>query len=286
MRSFIKASEKAISTLRPRLLNSNLTDCDDFVKNDSYNSRMPNAYDNPATAEAFERFLASPDGQIQQDILYENLLFFLPNPSVRILDAACGQGWLSGKLGHQFQNVEAFDSSRDLIKQAQQNHPGVNFQVADLTVSIPYPDQSFDIAILNMAGHDLSDLAASFANLNRVLKPGGQLIMTIANPYYAFPVGVWKRGLIGKVLNRLPRLMVRPYHQFTQQKNRLQNWRQQLSSYFYPLQEYINQAVQAGFDLKIYRDLESPIDSEQFNVHYQLHRYPLILLLVFEKSTK
>jgi ubiquinone/menaquinone biosynthesis C-methylase UbiE len=247
---------------------------------------MPNAYDNPEAAEAFDQFLASPDGQMQQEILYENILPFLADPSARILDAACGQGWLAGKLTHQLQNVEAFDSSRELIERAKKNFPGVNFQTADLTTTIPYQDNTFDTVILNMAAHDMSDLAAAFRNLNRVLKKEGTFIMTIANPYYAFPVGVWKRGLIGKILQKLPRLIVRPYHHFSQQKNQLQNWREQLSSYFYPLQEYMNQALAAGFSLEVYRDLQSPTDSSNFNVRYQMHRFPLILLLVFKKRSE
>ncbi len=260
-----------------------------FVKNAEisslpYNTFMSNAYDNETAANAFARFLASEDGQMQQDILYENLVAFLPDPAARILDAACGQGWLSGKLKPQFPHVEGFDSSAPLIARAQKIYPGINFQIADLTTTIPYPDAAFDVVILNMAAHDLSDLSHAFSNLNRVLKPGGTLLMTMGNPYYAFPVGVWKRSLIGKLIRAMPRLLVRPYHHFARQKSQLQNWRQQLSSYFYPLQEYMKQALAAGFQLQVYRDLESPMDSNTFNVRYQLYRFPLILLLVFKKG--
>ncbi len=247
---------------------------------------MPNAYDNPAAAEDFAAFINSEDGRIQREVLYENLLPYLTDRDAHILDAACGQGWLAGKLKDRFKNIDAFDSSRSLINEAERKYPSINFQVADATATLPYPDSQFDVIILNMAAHDLSDLPAAFNNLRRVLKSGGQFIMTIANPYYSFPVGVWKRGLIGRIFNKKPQLKLRPYHDFAKQKGQLHNWDGQMSSYFYPLAEYINQALQAGFVLRAFRDLGVSQDHPNYNAQYRLHRFPMILLLAFEKSGK
>lgn len=247
---------------------------------------MPNAYDSEAAAAAFDKFLASEDGQIQQEVLWKNIEPYLGKSEGRILDAGCGQGWLSAKLIELYPNTEAFDASVALIDIAKRNHPQINFQVADVTETIPYQDSSFDIVILNMAAHDLSNLAKGLHNLNRVLAPGGKFIMTIANPYYSFPVGVWKRGVIGRLLNKFPRLQLRPYHFFARQKNQLHAWSGELSSYFYPLSEYIDQALASGFKLQVFRDVESPTDSNKYDAHYRLYRWPMILLLVFEKSSK
>jgi SAM-dependent methyltransferase len=155
-----------------------------------------------------------------------------------------------------------------------------------VTESIPYADNSFDVVILNMAAHDLSDLAKGFRNLHRVLKPGSKFLMTIANPYYGFPVGVWKRGVIGRLLNKFPKLQLRPYHFFARQKNQLHAWSGELSSYFYPLSEYLDQALASGFRLQVFRDLENPTDSDKYDARFRLYRWPMILLLVFEKGGK
>lgn len=248
---------------------------------------MPNAYDNQRSANAFDQFLNSEDGEIQREILWNNIAPLLPPPGeIAILDAACGQGWLAGKLSDKYQSLEAFDSSEALIEQAQRNFPQVKFKVADLTKSLPYLPESFDVVILNMAAHDLSNLSRAFENLHTVLKPGGNLIMTIANPYYSFPVGVWKRGFWGKFLRLIPKLRLRPYHVPEDQKNQLHTWSEELSSYFYPLSEYISKTLSQGFALRIFRDLKSPEDSNKYDARYRLHRWPMILLLLFEKSSK
>jgi SAM-dependent methyltransferase len=247
---------------------------------------MPNAYDNQASADAFAEFIESEDGKIQRQVLYDNIVPYLANPQARILDAACGQGWLAAKLSDQFAHIEAFDSSRGLIAKAKQLYPKINFQVADATTDLPYADNEFDAVILNMAAHDMNDLVGAFKNLHRALKPGGTFIMTMANPYYSFPVGVWKRGLIGRLLNKKPHLKVRPYHSFARQAGKLHQWDGNMSSYFHPLSEYITQALAAGFSLRAFRDLQLDHDSPSYNAQYRLYRFPIILLLAFEKSVE
>jgi ubiquinone/menaquinone biosynthesis C-methylase UbiE len=247
---------------------------------------MTNVYQNPAAAGAFSKFINSEDGRIQRDLLYRKISAYITNKNAGILDAACGQGWLAAALQTDYPGakIEAFDSSEILINEARQKYPSINFRVADATQPLPYAEGSFNYAILNMAAHDIDNLQAAFANLNRSLKPGGTFIMTVANPYYSFPVGVWKRGLWGFLLNKKPALKVRPYHEF--RRGNLFNWKDGMSSYFYPLSEYLGKAVGAGFALKAMSDLDISTDNPRFNAHYQLHRFPMILLLVFEKSSE
>jgi SAM-dependent methyltransferase len=135
-----------------------------------------------------------------------------------------------------------------------------------------------------MAARDFSDLHKAFNNLHAVLKPGGTFIMTIANPYYSFPVGVWKRGLKGFLLRQKPQLKLRPYNWFRRDLQGLHNWKDSLHSYFYGLSDCLNAALAAKFALKKFEDLQVSADSPHFNVQYQLHRFPTIILLAFEKG--
>jgi len=255
-----------------------------------YNTRMTNVYQDPAAAGAFSQFINSEDGKIQRDLLYQKISAYITTESAAVLDAACGQGWLAGRLHENFPRaqVEAFDSSEILIREAKEKYPGIDFRAADATQPLPYPAQSFDYVILNMAAHDIDHLSDAFANLHHALKPGGIFLMTVANPYYSFPVGVWKRGLSGVLLNKKPALRVRPYHEFRRQSEsaggKLFNWKGDMSSYFYPLSEYLNRALAAGFALQALHDLDLSTDNPEFNAHYQLHRFPMILLLAFKKG--
>jgi ubiquinone/menaquinone biosynthesis C-methylase UbiE len=171
-----------------------------------------NSYQNPATGQKYLEYLNSPDGLFQQKLLGDAILKHLPEDrSLRILDAACGSGWFTFELSKKFEHTQGFDSSEFLLHQAKQQHPELNIIKANLLEELPYPDNYFDVIILNMAITDVEDIAKLFSNLSRILKPNGKLITTIPNPSYAFPVGVWKRGLLRWVFRLKPVLKIRPW---------------------------------------------------------------------------
>ncbi len=249
----------------------------------SYNTVM-NFYEDKETAQQFIEFLESPNGVIQKQILLETLEPHLPRATnSKILDAACGTGWLAGKLSKTYPSLEAFDSSSALIDHARKEFPNINFQILDAGNTLPYADNTFDTVVLSMASHDLENQPKSFANLFRILKPEGTLIVTLANPYYSFPVGMWKRGIFRALLGKKPRLKLRPYNFFRNLQDRAFRWNSRLTSRFYPLSEQINNLLGAGFALTHMEDLVSRTDSPAFNATYQLHRFPTILLLKFKK---
>jgi SAM-dependent methyltransferase len=241
---------------------------------DSYNSQQG--------ADEYIQFMASENGQIEQQILFPAIAERLGNGHLNALDAACGQGWLTEKLAEKYQSAKGCDASEYLIKYATAHYPKGTFEVADITKGLPYPAESFDAVVLNMAAHDLHDQIAAFKNIFSVLKPGGKLVMTIANPYYAYPVGVWKRGILGRLLFKKPRLLVRPYNVLRRQTRKFA-WGNFLTPYFYPLSEQVNNALNVSFALRYFQDLSSETDSKQFNMIYQLYRQPTMLLLEFVK---
>ncbi len=240
-----------------------------------------NPYNNPVTAYKYLEFLESENGQYQQKILLDAILKRLKDNSQKILDAACGSGWLSGQLSKTYMNISACDSSEDLLSYAKTHYPNVSFSFASLQESLPYPDAHFDCIILNMAVTDLEDLKKAYTNVAKTLKVGGKLIVTLPNPYYSYPAAQWKRSWLGKLLGQKPHLQLaanfpsgRPGLQASWDKNNK-------TSYFKALTEYINPALENGFNLNFYQELKSLDDSKHFNLQYQLYRFPLLLLLEF-----
>jgi ubiquinone/menaquinone biosynthesis C-methylase UbiE len=238
----------------------------------SYNAIM--SYQDSNIARDYIAFTNSENGQIQQDVLYLAILKYLdPNLDKDLLDAACGGGWLAGKLIEEFAKVQGCDFSPELIRHAHEQYPKVNFKVADVTHTLPYSDEQFDAVIFNMAAHDVHDLPKAFSEISRITKTNGKIILTIANPYYAFPVGVWKRGLLGFLLRRKPRLLVRPFHFFKRQSRQF-TWNNKFTSYFYTLPEYIEHARAAQLQLTHMEDLESLTDTLtlQCAINYSVFR--------------
>jgi ubiquinone/menaquinone biosynthesis C-methylase UbiE len=243
------------------------------------NIRPKDSYDNPEGAQHFLNFLASEDGVTFQKVLYDAFKERLgDNRQQRILDAACGPGWLSYELSKEYPNIESCDGSKYFIEHAKKTYPNLKIKEMDLAEPLPYPPNTFDTIILSMAAHDVEDQTKTFSHLKTILKPEGKLMLTIVNPYYAFPVGVWKRGAMGRIMSRMPQLIVRPYHWFGHQERHF-IFNNALQCYFYKLSEHFNNMIEAGFSLSHYKDLECEKDSKRYNLQYRMHRYPIIIFV-------
>lgn len=237
-----------------------------------------NIYQNKKNATDYIAFLNSPDGQFQQDILFrkihERIEFAKPK---NILDAACGNGWLTSRLSGM-SSVIGCDSSQELLASARKQYPAQTFNEVDLTKALPYANGQFDYVVINMGAQDVESLTKMYENISPALAPQGKLLLTIPNPFYAFPVAVWKRGLVGKILGKKPELVMN-----TQAHANHAN-KKPIAAFPRPLEQYINEAVKYNFTLTHFAELKSETDSTEFNLQYQLFRYPLILMMEFEKN--
>ncbi|CAM3998156.1 class I SAM-dependent methyltransferase [Kibdelosporangium persicum] len=101
----------------------------------------------------------------------------------RILDAGCGSGPLFAALRDRGAVVTGFDSSAKMVELARQRlGADAALSVADLGSPLPFPDGAFDDVVASLVLHYLEDWAAPLAELRRVLRPGGRLIMSVNHP--------------------------------------------------------------------------------------------------------
>ena len=251
-----------------------------------YNTSL-DSYDNDEGAKNYLDFLESDDGQFFRKTLGDAFLARLGDDrNQKILDIACGPGWLTNEVSKTYPNIEGCDGSRLFLEHARKSYPTLKFGEADLNREIPYQNSEFDTLIFSMAAHDIENQTKTFAELYRILKPGGKLMVTIVNPYYSDPVGVWKRGAIGRLLQKMPRLLVRPYHWVASKASNAPHAVQHnktLQRYIYTFSEQINNFANAGFIFNHMEELQSETDSEKFNLQYTIHRFPLIIYLEFKK---
>lgn len=235
--------------------------------------------------KSFSTYRNSPDGIFEQEIIWKHLRPELKlQGQEQILDLACGEAWLSQKLLTLSPNIYACDISPELISLAKTKNPKLHLETADITKDLPYKDNFFDCVIWNLGAHDVMELLPVVKNLYRILKPEGQLFLTITNPYYSFPVGQWKRGLKKLLPNSQPELTLRPYNQF--KKNRAFLWGSGFEAYFHTLPECINPCLTSGFTLSKFNEIISETDTKKFTREHQLYRFPMMLLLEFKKVLK
>ncbi len=102
------------------------------------------------------------------------LTMLAPKPGERILDVGCGTGQLTAEIAQAGAEVVGIDLSPQMIAAARQNHPELQFAVADIA-STSY-DREFDAVFSNAALHWVKNQEGAIAAIARALKPGGRLV--------------------------------------------------------------------------------------------------------------
>ncbi|MFI5502304.1 class I SAM-dependent methyltransferase [Nocardia asteroides] len=100
-----------------------------------------------------------------------------------VLDAGCGSGPIFAALRDRGAIVTGFDSSAKMVELARRRlGTDASLQVADISSPLPFPDVAFDDVVVSLVLHYLQDWTAPLAELRRVLKPGGRLIISVHHP--------------------------------------------------------------------------------------------------------
>jgi SAM-dependent methyltransferase len=119
-------------------------------------------------------------------------LFFIEQPAMHalfdrlaagtVLDAACGTGRHSVELAQRGHRVTGVDRSPAMLAKAREKLPQGDFREGDLT-ALPADSASVDAAVCALALVHLADLDGAVAELARVVRPGGRVIISDVHPF-------------------------------------------------------------------------------------------------------
>ena len=105
-------------------------------------------------------------------------------PGDSALDVCCGTGDMALELRRRIGpegRVVGCDFSEPMLDLARDKGAGrgmgdIEFEWAD-ALDLPYPDHSFDAVTVGFGARNLADLGRGLAEMARVLKPGGRLVI-------------------------------------------------------------------------------------------------------------
>lgn len=109
------------------------------------------------------------------DLLGPRLIAFAGvQPGDRVLDVGCGPGSLTEPLAELVgpERVAAIDPSESFAAANAERVPGADVQVG-AAESLPWPADTFDVALAQLVVNFMSDADAGIAEMRRVVRPGG-----------------------------------------------------------------------------------------------------------------
>jgi len=99
-----------------------------------------------------------------------------PAAGERILDLAAGTGTSSVPLADNGAQVFPTDFSLGMLRVGRHQYPSLGFVAGD-ALALPYRDAAFDAATISFGLRNVADRPAALAELLRVVRPGGRLVI-------------------------------------------------------------------------------------------------------------
>jgi arsenite methyltransferase len=127
-------------------------------------------------AKRIETAYLTPDAVEQRRAVRELLAL---QPGERVLDIGSGPGFLADEMAAEVEPdgaVHGVDASESMLAIARRRETAVAYAVGD-ALALPYPDETFDVAVATQVYEYVPDMPAALAEARRVLRRGGRLLV-------------------------------------------------------------------------------------------------------------
>jgi ubiquinone/menaquinone biosynthesis C-methylase UbiE len=205
-----------------------------------------------SVAKWYDTHLENSADSYQEKVILPNLLRILsPKPGMEILDIACGQGYFSRAFNEKGAKVTACDIAPELIEIAVKNSPKTILYHTTPADDLSFrPNASVDTAVIVLAIQNIENIAGTFAEAIRVLRPGGRLILVLNHPAFRIVDGSswqWDAGP-QKQYRRIDSYMSDSQHKIDMTPAKDRQIRKRFTISFHrPLQSYFKALAKAGF---------------------------------------
>lgn len=152
------------------------------------------------------KYMDPQEGDPHRIVLLNPALFqLLPEvDGKRVLDAGCGEGYLSRKLARLGARVTGVDYSGEMLAIAgERTDPALGIRYLHGNCEhLDFLDAgSFDVVVSNMVLMDMADHRAALEGFHRLLVAGGILVFSVSHPCFTTPDHGWVKDENGVKLH-------------------------------------------------------------------------------------
>ncbi len=126
-------------------------------------------------------------------------------PGSRALDVATGTGDLAMALQARGAEVVGMDFSERMLELARAKAPDIRFEAGN-ALALPYADGEFDAVTVGFGARNFSDLPRGLAEMARVTRPGGRVVVLEITTPQKPPLSWFFRVWFDQAVPRLGRL--------------------------------------------------------------------------------
>ncbi|KAA1191458.1 class I SAM-dependent methyltransferase [Paenibacillus sp. B2(2019)] len=191
------------------------------------------------------------NGDIHREIFLNPALFSLMGSveNKKVLDAGCGEGYLSRMLAKAGASVTGVDYSQNMITIAKSKSPEelkINFHHGNCEDLSFLQNESYDLIVSNMVIHDLSDYEMAIHEMYRLLVDGGTFIFSILHPCFVTPGSGWVKSDTGE---KLYWKVDNYFYEGTYNQNFPIDQEEKFLIFHRTLSSYVNTIVRTGFQI-------------------------------------
>lgn len=146
------------------------------------------------------------------------------------LDVGCGEGRFCRLLGPLGVRTAGVDPTEALIQRARLLDPGGDYRIGRAE-TLDFPDESFDLVVSYLTLIDISDNGRAIAEMARVLRPGGTLLIANLTSFSTASAAGWKADADGEPRFAIDHYLEERAEWVEWDGLRIRNWHRPLGAY-------------------------------------------------------
>lgn len=142
-----------------------------------------------SVAQWYDELVGDTGSEYHREVVLPGTLRLLAlRAGEKAVDVACGQGVLCRALHERGVNVTGVDASQELIRTARQRSgDAIRYQLGDARDLSFLPPNDFAAVACVLSIQNLHPIQPVFAGIQRLLIPGGRLVMVMMHPCFRGP---------------------------------------------------------------------------------------------------